>query len=152
MKYFFFISKIFIDHNKYLLYIVKKAGDKMHKNFGIVLKELRKRKKLTAKDVSNKLQNMGYSISDKTISGYETGIRMPNADIFMALCQIYDCKNILETFSFVKAEYSVPTDDEWKIIEKYRFISKHSLDGTSIIDTIINREYSIAKHFAETHL
>lgn len=126
-----------------------KVGDKMNENFGTVLKELRKKKNLTAKAVSNKLQDMGYSISDKTISGYETGIRMPNADIFMALCQIYECKNILEKFSFVKAEYSVPTDDEWKIIEKYRFISEYSSDGISIIDTILNREYSIAKQFKE---
>lgn len=141
--------KIFVDHNKNLLYIMVKAGDTMNENFGTVLKELRKKKKLTAKTVSKKLQDMGYSISDKTLSGYETGIRMPNADVFMALCQIYECKNILEIFSFVKAEYSVPTDDEWKIIEKYRFVSENSLDGINIIDTILNREYAIAKQLKQ---
>lgn len=109
----------------------------MEDNLGAVLKELRKKKNLTAKNVSDKLKDMGYSISDKTISGYETGIRMPNADVFMAICQIYDCRNILEMFSFVKAEYSIPTDDEWKMIEKFR-----SLDnpGKEHIDYELNRE------------
>lgn len=116
----------------------------MEKNLGNVLKELRKSKKLTAKEVAEELLQMGYEISDKTISGYETGIRMPNADIFMALCKIYNCKNILEMFSFIEADYSIPTDDEWNLIEKYRLISKHSPDGAKVIDTVLDREYSIA--------
>lgn len=117
----------------------------MEKNLGTVLKELRKKKKLTAKETSDKLLSMGYEISDKTLSGYETGIRMPNADVFMALCKIYDCKNILEMFSFINADYSIPTDDEWNMIEKYRLISKFSSDGASVVDTILDREYSIAE-------
>lgn len=149
LNFFLHFEEIFIDHSKKILYIMGKVGDKMNENFGTVLKELRKKKNLTAKAVSNKLQDMGYSISDKTISGYETGIRMPNADIFMALCQIYECKNILEKFSFVKAEYSVPTDDEWKIIEKYRFISEYSADCASMVDYALDKGYSIAEHIQE---
>lgn len=97
----------------------------MTKNLGETLKELRGNSGLTAKDVCNELKNMGFSIADKTLSGYENGIRMPNADVFMALCKIYKCKNILEMFSFVNADYSIPTDSEWEIIEQYR-----KLDGT----------------------
>ena len=70
----------------------------MDGSLGAVLKKLRKKKKLTAKETADKLSSLGYEISEKTISGYETGIRMPNADVFMALCTIYDCKNILEMF------------------------------------------------------
>lgn len=121
----------------------------MEKNLGTVLKELRKRKKLTAKETTDKLLSMGYEISDKTLSGYETGIRMPNADVFMALCKIYDCKNILEMFSFINADYSIPTDEEWDIIERYRFISKYSPDGASVVDTVLDREYDIAEKLKE---
>ncbi len=99
---------------------------------------MRKDKKLTAKEVTKELFQMGYEISDKTLSGYETGIRMPNADIFMALCKIYDCKNILEMFSFIKADYSIPTDDEWKIIEKYRSLDPH---GKKMVDFTLNEEW-----------
>lgn len=97
----------------------------MNKTLGEILKELRKDSGLTAKDVSDKLKEIGFNISDKTLSGYENGIRMPNADLFMALCKIYNCKNILETFAYVNADYSIPTDAEWEIIERYR-----ELDGT----------------------
>lgn len=121
----------------------------MEKNLGTVLKELRKKKKLTAKETTDELLSMGYEISDKTLSGYETGIRMPNADVFMALCKIYDCKNILEMFSFINADYSIPTDEEWDIIEKYRFITKHSSDGASVVDTVLDREYAIAGKLKE---
>ena len=118
----------------------------MEENLGEVLKELRKKKNLTAKNVSDRLKDMGYSISDKTLSGYETGIRMPNANVFMALCQIYDCRNILEMFSFVKAEYSIPTDDEWGMIEDYR-----SLDdfGKEHIDYELKRECERVKEIEE---
>lgn len=121
----------------------------MEKNLGTVLKELRKKKKLTAKETTDELLSMGYEISEKTISGYETGIRMPNADIFMALCKIYDCKNILEMFSFINADYSIPTDEEWDIIEKYRLITKHSPDGASVVDTVLDREYAVAEKLRE---
>lgn len=127
----------------------KKVGDNMERSLGAVLKELRKKKKLTAKETADELCSMGYEISDKTLSGYETGIRMPNADVFMALCKIYDCKNILEMFSFINADYSIPTDDEWNMIEKYRFISTHSPDGAKVVDTILNREYYIAEQLKQ---
>lgn len=118
-------------------------------SLGVVLKELRKKKKLTAKETADRLSSLGYEISEKTISGYETGIRMPNADVFMALCTIYDCKNILEMFSFIKADYSIPTDSEWEMVEKYRFISTHSPDGASVVDTVLDREYAIADKLRE---
>ena len=116
----------------------------MGEHLGSTLKELRKKKKLTAKETVDKLSSLGYEISEKTISGYETGIRMPNADVFMALCTIYDCKNILEMFSYIKADHSILTDSEWEMIEKYRFISTYSIDGASVVGTILDREYSIA--------
>lgn len=35
--------------------------------------------------------------------------------------------------------------NEMEHIKKYRFISKHSQDGADVVDTILNREYSIAE-------
>lgn len=114
----------------------------MGSKLGDKLKELRKSKNLTAEDVSVKLKEMGYEIAGKTLSGYENGIRMPNADIFMALMSIYKCKDILGTFSFVEATYSIPSDEEWDVIEKFRTLDKQ---GKETVNYILDREYKLAE-------
>ena len=105
--------------------------------FGDKLKELRKETGMNTVEVSEKLKSRGFDVAGKTLSGYENGIRMPNADVFMALMSIYECKNILEIFSFVSADYSVPTDDEWKIIESYRKLDDY---GKETINIALERE------------
>ena len=56
---------------------------------GFKLKRLREEKKYSAKYVVDLLKKNGFEISDKTLYGYENGIRMPNADIFIELCKVY---------------------------------------------------------------
>lgn len=63
------------------------------------LKQLRKSLGYTAKYVTEMLKRYGIEISEKTLYGYESGISMPNADIFIALCIVYECKNPM-TFVF----------------------------------------------------
>lgn len=110
----------------------------METELGNRLKNLREESKKSAKEVSAELSEMGFSVSDKTIYGYESGIRMPNADVFMAMCQIYNCTNILEIFKNIKVDYSVPDDHEWSIIEKYRTLDDY---GTDMVDTVLEKEY-----------
>ncbi len=38
---------------------------------------------------------------------------------------------------------------EYSMIEKYRFISTHSPDGTGVVDTVLNNMYSLAKKLKE---
>ena len=38
---------------------------------------------------------------------------------------------------------------EWKMIEKYRIISEYSPDGAVVVDTVLDREYSIAEKLRE---
>ena len=110
----------------------------MSSELGNKLKELRESSSLTGKEVSAKLKESGFEISDKTLYGYESGIRMPNADVFMQLCQIYGCKNILETFGDVGIDYSIPDDKEWAMIEKYRTLDSY---GSDLVDTVLDKEY-----------
>ena len=107
------------------------------KEMGSTLRELRERENLTIKDVISELDKHGISISDKALYSYESGKRAASADMFLALCEIYKCNNILEIFSNVKVDYSVPTDTEWVIIEKYR-----SLDpvGKELVDHTLKVE------------
>lgn len=59
-----------------------------------VLKRIRKQSGISVADAVNAL-NREYSIkiSTKTLYGYESGLSMPNADVFVALCKIYGCDN-----------------------------------------------------------
>lgn len=100
--------------------------------FGDKLKEIRSRTGMTAEDVSMRLKENGFEIAGKTISGYETGKRMPNADVFMALMTIYKCQNPLNEFSFVEVDYTIPSDDEWEMIEKYRLLDDFGRDTINI--------------------
>lgn len=96
----------------------------MERKTGTILKELRKNSNLSVQDVLTKLRAFGEEIQAPTLYAYENNTRAASADMLLALCQIYDCNNILETFSGVKPDYSIPSDDEWIVIEKYR-----QLDG-----------------------
>ena len=106
------------------------------KNIGDTLKKLREENGMTRKEAADKLKDLGIDISDKTLYGYESGRNSANADMFLALCKIYKCNNIMGTFSET-IEDILFTNNEWNIIEKYR-----SLDplGQSHVDTLLDWE------------
>lgn len=115
------------------------------KNIGATLKILRENNGLTRREVSKKLVEYGFDISDKTIYGYESGRSSANADMFLALCKIYKCTDILNTFGDSSSDVLF-TNSEWKLLEKYR-----SLDpfGQETVDIILNREVDRIKQFKE---
>lgn len=62
----------------------------------IQLKTQRKDAGLSVKEVVSKLSIYGINISEKTYYGWENGARTPDADEFIALCQIYGVSSIAE--------------------------------------------------------
>lgn len=118
----------------------------MKKTFGETLRSLREREKLSVKEVVEKLKEHGLDITDKTLYSYESDKRASSADMLLALCQIYNCSNILETFAGLEPDYSIPDDAEWKLIEKYR-----SLDsaGKNTVDAVIEQEIERSKEIFE---
>lgn len=58
-------------------------------NIAALLKERRKARGLSVKDVQAFLLEQGISVSDKTIYGWERGHRQPDADTFLLLCRYY---------------------------------------------------------------
>lgn len=112
---------------------------------GNTLKKLREQNGLTRREVSEKLLEYGIDISDKTLYGYESGRSSANADMFLALCKIYKCNNILSTFEST-ADDVLFTNDEWETIEKYR-----SLDpfGQETINLALDREIKRIKSFGK---
>lgn len=112
----------------------------METNVNIMLKQLRKTSGLSADNVINDLKEYGIDIKPKTLYGYESGISMPNANVFIALCKIYKCDNPMDMFG--TNSYN---QEEIKLIEKYRFISEHSSEYADMINTIIETGYSIVE-------
>ena len=107
------------------------------KNIGDTLKKLREENGMTRKDAADKLKSLGIVISDKTLYGYESGRNSANADMFLALCKIYECNNIMGTFSET-VEDILFTNNEWNMVEKYRLLDQH---GKEMTDFVLNKEY-----------
>ena len=112
------------------------------KTFGETLRSLREREKLSVKEVIEKLKMYGLNITDKTLYSYESDKRASSADMLLALCQIYNCNNILETFAGLEPDYSIPDDSEWKLIEKYRLLDS---SGKNTVDAVIEQEIERSK-------
>ena len=68
------------------------------RKLGSKLSELRKVRKMSQQEVA-KLVSVGSDpISNRAVSKWETGDTLPNAEQFLALCRIYDIRDVLSTF------------------------------------------------------
>ncbi len=103
-------------------------------NIASALKQLRKSSGLVAKDVKEQLMEYGIDISEKTLYGYESGISMPNANTFVALCLIYKCNNPLDIFRDSSFD-----PDESTMIEKYRCLDDR---GKAAVWNVLDHEYN----------
>lgn len=112
---------------------------------------------MASKDFSNKLKSLrlkaGYSQKDvyehfkipqSTFSSWEVGKSEPSGEMLIKLCKFYKCDMLKEFSSDEDLNYK-----EWNMIEKYRFISKHSPENVDMIDTAIDKGYSIAKQISD---
>lgn len=61
-----------------------------------VLKAKRKELKLSVKYVIEQLRQYNIDISDKTLYSWESGHRQPDADSFLALCDVYGITSFKE--------------------------------------------------------
>lgn len=85
-----------------------------------VLKEARKRNALSVKDVVCKLENKSINVAEKTIYGWENGQSQPNIDTLLILCEIYNIKDIQETFGHKTEPALQITDFEKSLILNLR--------------------------------
>lgn len=112
---------------------------------------------MASKDFSNKLKDLrlkaGYSQKDvyehfkipqSTFSSWEVGKSEPSGEMLIKLCEFYKCDMLKEFSSDDDLNYK-----EWNIIEKYRFISEYSADYVDIVDSVLDKGYSIAKQISE---
>ena len=109
-------------------------------NIGNKLREIRENKKLSRREVAERLQHYGMDISDKTLYGYEVGRTSANADMFLALCDIYGIENIKETFkeeSYQDDNNISLTVEEIEIINQYRLLDGY---GKKAVKNVLDFE------------
>lgn len=84
---------------------------------------------------------------ETTLRNYETDAREPGhtflkqiSDFFNVSCDYLLCltdeREKMKSHNLKSSEYGM--------VEKYRFITEYSPEGTSVVDTVLDREYSIA--------
>ena len=83
------------------------------------LKKYRKAKNLSAQQVSLYLKENGYSIEPRSIYSYENGSRIPKADVFLHLCRLYECTDILYEFGYGE-KFEADFSKEQELINQYR--------------------------------
>ena len=98
-----------------------------NEQIALKLKKYREQCGLSVKDVQQKLALMGFSISDKTIYGYESGHRQPDADTLMAMCVIYGIDDVFSAFGYKDTddeenieENSEGSDEMWRLRDELR--------------------------------
>lgn len=66
----------------------------------VILKQKRNLLGLTPEQVVAKLDERGLSISVKALYAYEAGTNLPKVPVFMALCDIYEIRDIMGSFGY----------------------------------------------------
>lgn len=65
---------------------------------GKILSSLREAKHLSQRDVAELLCRSGVNVTNQAVCKWENGNSLPNARQFIALCRIYDVRDVLDTF------------------------------------------------------
>ncbi len=90
---------------------------------GSILRSLRERVGLSAKEVSAILSNT-YNIKMEhgTLYNYEKGRSSPDIDRFLSLCMIYECRDILYEFGYTNKKLSAMplNSEESEILDKFQ--------------------------------
>lgn len=68
-------------------------------NVGLHLRELRKKSSLSGRAVCQKLkETYDIEVQENTLVAYESEKRIPNVKVFLALCDLYQCVDVMEYF------------------------------------------------------
>lgn len=102
-----------------------------------LIKSKRKELDYSVKDVVSKLSKRGIDVSEKTVYGWESGHRQPDADTFLILCDIYQITNLSDGISSSEENEIISTNEQ-EVIKKYRALDEH---GKMLVDNVLDLEY-----------
>lgn len=107
--------------------------------FGEKLKEARKQKNFTQKQLAKLIGAAHNSISD-----WENNKNKPDPDTIELLCGVL---KVTPNYLLASTEEDF-SPKEKSFIKKYRFISEHSPEGVKTVNYILDREHEIAERIA----
>lgn len=112
------------------------------------LKELRIKSGLTAKEVGDKIGKSG-----KTVSAWENNHGQPDAEILIALCDIYDVDDILEEFKEIKTPNKAYLNvNRTQLLRNYDFLNERGKEKLlEYSEDLVNSSLYIANEQKEKH-
>lgn len=111
----------------------------MSENVALTLKSKRKEIGKSVREVVQELRNFGVDISEKTLYGWESGHRQPDADVFLILCRIYGISSFAGIDDISKNKETFFSNAEVLHIEKYRRLDTR---GKKAVDAVLDVEYN----------
>ena len=102
------------------------------KHVAFMLRSIRIEKGLSVEEVAEKLSKFDITIAPKTVYNWETAQSMPNNVVFLALCYIYNIRDVIDSFgdgdSLDLGIFAGLNENEKWIIENYRSLSTDGQD------------------------
>lgn len=113
---------------------------------GYRIKEARENQGLTQTELGKIV-----GVTGSAITNYENETSHPKEPIMYKLIEALkvDANYLFQDCVKLPKEANDVTLAEYEHIKKYRFISTHSPDGASVVDTVLDREYAIAEKLKE---
>lgn len=92
-------------------------------------------------------------VRPKTVYGYESGYSVPSVNVFLALCNIYGMRDILNEFGYsnqpertIPAQRTIPLDrHEVEVISSYRKQTKAIQDAVDRVLSVPTREEELQR-------
>lgn len=127
-------------------------------NTSLRLNEIMKERGLRQVDILDLVKpfckEYDVKMNKSDLSQYVSGKVEPSQEKLVILGMALNVNEAwLMGFNVPKERISISNDlvvSEFKIIEKYRFVTKHSPDGAKVVDTVLDREYNIAKQLKQS--
>lgn len=112
-------------------------------SIGSRIKELREGKHISRNEFADMI---GVTVG--AISNYENDLSSPKEPILFKIIETLECEPnyIFQDMVKIKALNNDVTISEYDYIKKYRFISQYSINGTNLVDAVLDKEYTMAEN------
>lgn len=112
-------------------------------SIGSRIKELREGKHISRNEFADMI---GVTVG--AISNYENDLSSPKEPILFKIIEALECEPnyIFQDMVKIKALNNDVTISEYDYIKKYRFISQYSINGTKMVDAVLDKEYMMAEN------